>query len=87
MERTQGAGGTGPYLYRNRSFGAPIVKAVKKEAKHYHFDWTVIEEDGIRFENLIASHLLKWVHFQQDMKGLTMSFDISGMLIGGKLIL
>ena len=22
-----------------------------------------------RFENLVASHLLKWVHFEQDAKG------------------
>ena len=57
-------------IFRLYPFGSPIVKAVKKEAKHYHFDWTVIEEDGIRFENLTACHLLKWVHFQQDYEGL-----------------
>jgi predicted AAA+ superfamily ATPase len=27
-------------------------------------------DDGARFENLVASHLLKWVHFQQDTRGL-----------------
>lgn len=26
--------------------------------------------DAARFENLIASHLLKWVHFEQDARGL-----------------
>lgn len=57
-------------IFRIYPFGAPTVKAVKKEAKHYHFDWTVIDEEGIRFENLTACHLLKWVHFQQDYEGL-----------------
>jgi predicted AAA+ superfamily ATPase len=26
-------------------------------------------EPGRRFENLVASHLLKWVHLEQDAKG------------------
>ncbi|MDE0118489.1 MAG: DUF4143 domain-containing protein [Bdellovibrionales bacterium] len=28
-----------------------------------------MREEGARFENLIGSHLLKWVHFQQDYEG------------------
>jgi len=42
---------------------------VKKEAKHYHFDWSLVPELPARFENLVASHLLKWVHFQEDTQG------------------
>jgi predicted AAA+ superfamily ATPase len=42
---------------------------VKKEQKHYHGDWSVVPEDPARFENLVASHLLKWVHFEQDTAG------------------
>jgi len=57
-------------IFRIYPFGAPNIRAVKKENKHYHFDWTVLEDAGIRFENLIACHLLKWVHFQQDYEGL-----------------
>ena len=26
-------------------------------------------EPSLRFENLVASHLLKWVHYEQDTKG------------------
>lgn len=37
--------------------------------KHYHFDWTLVPRDAARFENLVASHLLKWVHFEQDARG------------------
>jgi predicted AAA+ superfamily ATPase len=42
---------------------------VKKEQKHYHFDWSPVPGPGPRFENLSASHLLKWVHLEQDAKG------------------
>jgi predicted AAA+ superfamily ATPase len=50
-------------------FGAAMIRAVKKERKHYHLDWTVVRENGPRFENLVACHLAKWVEFQQDVQG------------------
>lgn len=56
-------------LFRLAPFGAPRIRAVKKQQKHYHFDWSVVPGDPARFENLVASHLLKWVHFQQDTRG------------------
>ncbi len=57
-------------IFRLSPFGAPRIRAVKKEQKHYHFDWSLVPSDAARFENLIASHLLKWVHFEQDARGL-----------------
>lgn len=48
---------------------APRTRAVKKERKHYHLDWTVVPHDAARVENLVVCHLLKWVHFEQDTKG------------------
>jgi predicted AAA+ superfamily ATPase len=56
-------------IFRVPPFGAPQIRAVKKEQKHYHVDWSVVPGDPARFENLVASHLLKWVHFQQDTQG------------------
>lgn len=56
-------------VFRLPPFGAAKIRAVKKEQKHYHFDWSLIPDDALRFENLVASHLLKWVHFEQDAKG------------------
>jgi hypothetical protein len=56
-------------IYRLPPFGSPKVRAVKKEQKHYHFDWTLVPKDAARFENLVASHLLKWIHFEQDARG------------------
>lgn len=56
-------------VFRLSPFGAPRIRAVKKEQKHYHFDWSVVPADGARFENLVAAHLLKWTHWQQDAHG------------------
>ncbi|OGA15737.1 MAG: hypothetical protein A3I63_05065 [Betaproteobacteria bacterium RIFCSPLOWO2_02_FULL_66_14] len=56
-------------LFRVAPLGAPRIRAVKKQQKHYHLDWSVVPRDAARFENLVACHLLKWVHFEQDTRG------------------
>lgn len=56
-------------IFRISPFGAPKIRAVKKEQKHYQFDWSLVEDLGYRFENLVASHLLKWVHLMEDTQG------------------
>ncbi len=56
-------------IVRLAPFGSPKLRAVKKEQKHYHFDWTLVHERGPRFENLVALHLLKWVEYEQDVEG------------------
>jgi hypothetical protein len=56
-------------VFRLPPLGAPRIRAVKKEQKHYHFDWSLVRAEGARFENLVASHLLKWAHFLQDTQG------------------
>ncbi len=53
-------------IFRIYPFGSTKIRAVKKEAKHYHFDWTLVKDPGLRFENLVACHLLKWCHWQED---------------------
>ena len=56
-------------IFRLPPFGAPRIRAVKQERKHYHFDWSLVTDPGARFENMVACHLLKWVHYQQDTQG------------------
>lgn len=56
-------------VFRLAPFGSPKLRAVKKEQKHYHYDWTLVTQPGARFENLVASHLLKWVCFHEDLEG------------------
>ena len=59
-------------VFRIAPFGAPLLRAVKKERKHYHYDWSLVADAGARFENLVASHLLKWVEYQIDVEGRAM---------------
>jgi uncharacterized protein len=69
-------------IFRISPFGAPILRAVKKSQKHYHYDWTLIENDSLRFENLVAVHLLKWVQFLEDTEARALKLhyfrDIDG---------
>jgi predicted AAA+ superfamily ATPase len=55
--------------YRISPFGAPKIRAVKKEQKLYFWDWSQNEETGAIFENLVASQLLKYCHFLEDNEG------------------
>jgi len=43
-----------------------ITRSLLKEPKLYLWDWSLVEEEGQRNENFIASHLLKAVHFWTD---------------------
>jgi hypothetical protein len=56
-------------IFRLPPFGAPRLRAVRKERKHYHLDWSLVKAPPARFENLVACHLLKWVHHQEDTLG------------------
>lgn len=56
-------------IFRLSPLGSPRIRAVKKAQKHYQFDWSLVPSPPARFENMVASHLLKWVHFEQDAHG------------------
>ena len=58
--------------FRIPPYGAPRVRAVKKEQKLYLWDWSAVPEDGARFENLVACQLLKYCHFIEDTEGYRM---------------
>ncbi len=58
--------------FRLPPYGIAKIRAVKKEQKLYLWDWSLVSERGIRFENLVASHLLKYCHFVEDAEGYNM---------------
>jgi uncharacterized protein len=58
--------------YRISSFGSPKIRAVKKSRKLYLWDWSMVPEMGFRFENLVASQLLKFCHWMEDTEGYRM---------------
>ena len=58
--------------FRIPPYGAPRVRAVKKEQKLYLWDWSASPEGGPRFENLVACQLLKYCHLLEDTEGYRM---------------
>jgi predicted AAA+ superfamily ATPase len=58
--------------FRIASYGPPKIRAVKKEQKIYFWDWSQVSDPGARFENMVASQLLKYCHFIQDTQGYKM---------------
>jgi predicted AAA+ superfamily ATPase len=62
-------------FFRIPPFLAKGARSIKKEQKAYLFDWTPIQGDGARMENLVAWSLLKWCHFQRDTQGYNMELN------------
>jgi predicted AAA+ superfamily ATPase len=54
------------YCYEIKPYSKNIPRSLKKEGKLYLWDWSEVENDGARFENLIAGHLLKYAHYLTD---------------------
>lgn len=57
------------YCFRIPPYGAPKIRAVKKEQKLYLWDWSLVEKKGARLENFLACQLLKYCHFIEDTQG------------------
>jgi len=54
------------YVFEIKPYFKTIKRSIKKEGKLFLWDWSEIENAGARFENLVASHLLKYCHFLSD---------------------
>jgi len=57
-------------VFRVPPFGPAKIKSVKKEQKLYFWDWPRAESAGARFENMLALHLLRLVHWARDVEGV-----------------
>lgn len=57
------------YCYLISPYGSTKIKALKKTQKLYLWDWSQIENESARFENMVASHLLKLCDYWQDVLG------------------
>lgn len=54
------------YCFALQPWSKNIKRSLIKEPKLYLWDWSLIDNQGQRLENFIASHLLKAVHFWND---------------------
>ncbi|MBX3272732.1 MAG: ATP-binding protein [Sandaracinaceae bacterium] len=56
-------------IFRATPLGPPRIKAVKKASKLYLWDWARVDDPAARAENLVVSHLLRLVHWIEDVHG------------------
>lgn len=57
------------YAFRVPPYVRRLQRAIKKESKYFLWDWSEVNDEGSRFENLIGAHLLKYAHYIQDSMG------------------
>lgn len=54
------------YCFSIQPWSKNVSRSLIKEPKLYLWDWSLVEEEGHRYENLVASHFLKAVDFWND---------------------
>lgn len=54
------------YHFELRPWSKNISRSLKKESKLYLWDWSEVKNESARFENMVASHLLKSCHYWTD---------------------
>lgn len=70
------------FHFRIYPFATSTIKSLRKEAKTYLWDWSAVKDKSKKLENMVASHLLKFIHLLKDEDGykaeLNYLRDISG---------
>lgn len=56
-------------VFRVAPYAGSLARTLRKEPKIYFWDWAEAPQGGARFENLVASHLLKLCHWLSDVEG------------------
>ncbi len=55
------------YCFAVRPYHSNISRSLRKEPKYYLWDWAMVADQGGRYENMVAGHLLKAVHLWTDL--------------------
>lgn len=54
------------FCFRIKPWHKNVSRSLIKEPKIYLWDWSIVKDKGARIENMVASHLLKAIHFWVD---------------------
>lgn len=63
------------YHFRIYPYTSKKIRSLKKEAKLYLVDWSEVENEGAKFENIIASHLLKFTQYMNESQGYKLELN------------
>jgi len=61
------------YCFRIAPYQSKMIASVRKEKKLYLWNWSRLEEEGPKLENLVALHLLKYCDYLYDYEGWKVS--------------
>jgi predicted AAA+ superfamily ATPase len=56
------------YLFEIKPYTRIIPRSLRKEGKVYLLDYSSVPNPAARFENLVASHLLKACHYSASLR-------------------
>ena len=73
------------FCYRIKPFGLPKLRASKKEKKLYMWDWSICSNPAAKFENMVASNLLKYCHLLEDQEGESMELNFIRDSVGREI--
>ncbi len=73
------------FCFRIAPYGLPKLRTAKKEKKLYMWDWSVCQDQAAKFENIVASHLLKKCHAIEDAEGDKMELKFIRDSVGREL--
>ena len=54
------------YFFEVKPYSKSLSRSIKKEGRLYLWDWSEVENEASRFENLVALHLLKYCDYLTD---------------------
>jgi len=57
------------YHFRIYPFSQKIIRSLRKTSKIYLWDWSVLKNQGAKFENLVASHFFKLTSYLKNVEG------------------
>ncbi len=63
------------YHFRIYPYNTKVVRSIKKEPKLYLIDWSEIANESVKFENIIASHLLKFTDCMTEYEGYNIKLN------------
>ncbi len=58
------------FCYRIYPYQNTQLKSLRKEPKIYMWDTTGVDDQGAKYENIVANHLLKYTHYLTDVYGI-----------------
>jgi predicted AAA+ superfamily ATPase len=63
------------YHFRIYPYTSKAIRSIKKEPKLFLIDWSEVGNESARFENLIASHLLKLTNYLLEQEGFNIRLN------------